>query len=284
LANNPAPVVLIARPIDPKNPSANLQLESQSQQLTPSGTLPIWVSVALADREQLALGSQLRFYLAGRELVGAVRGVYRDYQSVASFQMDYQQYRKLSLDDKVNSLALWIKPGTSIDAVIGLARAQLGNNVEVEITLPGENRAKILRGFDAAFSIIYLLLAVSILIGLFGIGVNASAQVLARRAEFGVLRHLGFTRMQIGGMLCIEGLCLGTLGILSGILVGCVISAIMILVVTPQSFHWTMDLHVPTALLFSLAITVPIASALTALWSGRSAMNDDVVGAVKEDW
>jgi putative ABC transport system permease protein len=165
-----------------------------------------------------------------------------------------------------------------------MVRERIGKGAEVDITLPGESRQKILKGFDSAFGIVYLLLAVSVLIGLFGIGVNASAQVLARRAEFGVLRHLGFTRGQIGKVLCIEGLCLGTLGVLSGLLVGCVISAVMILVVTPQSFHWTMDLHIPWTLLLSLAIAVPIASALTALWSGRSAMNDDVVRAVKEDW
>jgi putative ABC transport system permease protein len=58
----------------------------------------------------------------------------------------------------------------------------------------------------------------------------------------------------------------------------------MILVVTPQSFHWTMDLHIPTTILVSLMLVVPLACALTAVWSGRSAMNDDLVLAVKEDW
>jgi putative ABC transport system permease protein len=58
----------------------------------------------------------------------------------------------------------------------------------------------------------------------------------------------------------------------------------MIYVVTPQSFHWTMDLHIPTALLIWLTIAVPAAAALTAFWSGRGALNDDVVRAVKEDW
>lgn len=292
LASNPVPVMLIARPIDPQNPNAILQLESQAQQVMPidpsgraaNGHVPIWVSVALADREHLAPDSELRFHLAGSEVIGNVRGVYRDYQPVASFLMDYQQYQQLSLDDKVTSLALWTKPGSSIEAVIRAVRARLGDKIEFEITLPSENRERILRGFDSAFRIIYLLLAVSVLIGLFGIGVNASAQVLARRAEFGVLRHLGFTRAQIGGILCIEGFFLGTLGVLSGLLFGCIISAVMILVVTPQSFHWTMDLHIPTTILVSLMLVVPLACALTAVWSGRSAMNDDVVLAVKEDW
>jgi putative ABC transport system permease protein len=128
------------------------------------------------------------------------------------------------------------------------------------------------------------LLAVAVLIGLFGISVSASAQALARRAEFGVLRHLGFTRRQIGSVLAIEGLALGLLGVVGSLVVGGIISLILIFVVGRQSFHWTMDLYLPIATLVSLTIAVPIAAAITALWSGRSAMDDDVVHAVKEDW
>lgn len=284
LENNPMPVMLLARAIDLDNPGTTLELEEEVEGPIPSGAVPIWISVSLADREQLTIHSELNFHLAGRNIIGSVRGIYRAYLPVPSFQMDYQQYAHLSRDDQVNSLGIWLKPNTSAETVISLVREGIGKGSEIDITLPGESREKILKGFDSAFGIVYLLLAVSVLIGLFGIGVNASAQVLARRAEFGMLRHLGFTRGQIGWVLSIEGLCLGTLGVLSGLLVGCVISAVMILVVTPQSFHWTMDLHIPWTLLISLALLVPAASALTALWSGRSAMNDDVVRAVKEDW
>ncbi|MES2676207.1 MAG: FtsX-like permease family protein [Pseudomonadota bacterium] len=284
LDNNPLPVMLLARPTDLDNPGATLELEKEGEGLIPGGAVPIWISVSLANREQLTLQSELHFHLAGQDIVGSVRGIYRAYLPVPSFQMDYQQYAQLTRDDQVNSLGIWLKPNTSAETVISLVRERIGKGSEIDITLPGESREKILKGFDSAFGIVYLLLAVSVLIGLFGIGVNASAQVLARRAEFGMLRHLGFTRGQIGRVLSIEGLCLGTLGVLSGLLVGCVISAVMILVVTPQSFHWTMDLHIPWTILISLALLVPAASALTALWSGRSAMNDDVVRAVKEDW
>jgi putative ABC transport system permease protein len=284
LANNSTPVILLARPIAIKDPGNTLELEEQAKKAIPIGAVPIWVSVALADREHLTSDSELRFHLAGRDITGSVRGVYRGYHPVASMIMDYQQYQQLTKDDKANSLAIWVKPNTSIETVMSLVRERIGNKVEIDVSQPGEKRTKILRGFDSAFGIVYVLLAVSVLIGLFGIGVNASAQVLARRAEFGVLRHLGFTRGQIGTVLCIEGFCLGMLGVLSGLLVGCVISAVMILVVTPQSFHWTMDLHVPWIILISLALIVPVASALTALWSGRNAMNDDLVRAVKEDW
>ncbi|MBC7983931.1 MAG: ABC transporter permease [Candidatus Obscuribacterales bacterium] len=280
---NPMPVTLIARP------SNALPLEAETHGELPGGAIPVWINRVLADREQLAPGDTFHFPLAGRHIKGFVRGVWRDYFNPSgALVMDYNQYRNITSDERISSLLLWVKPRTSVEDTMTLIRERmnerLGAGVELEIARPGENRARLLRGFDSLFAIIYLLLAVAVLIGLFGIGVNASAQVLARRAEFGVLRHLGFTRRQIGAVISIEGLCLGALGVLSGFLIGFLISAVMIYVVTPQSFHWTMDLHVPITFLFSLAVAVPIAAGLTALWSGRGAMSDDVVSAVKEDW
>ena len=87
------------------------------------------------------------------------------------------------------------------------------------------------------------------LIGLFGIAAGISAQVLARRGEFGVLRHLGFTRAQIAAMLAIEGAVLGAVGVLVGLLTGGVVGLILIYVVNRQSFHWSMDLAAPGWLL-----------------------------------
>jgi len=278
LSTHRAPITLIARP------THSLALEATAQHELPQGAIPVWINRALADRERLAPDSILSFNLAGREVTGSVRGVWRDFFNAnGALVINYDHYVNLTGDDRISSLGIWITSGASLENIVRMVRERIGH-VDVDIALPGENRAKILRGFDSLFAIIYLLLAVSVLIGLFGIGVNTSAQVLARRAEFGVLRHLGFTRGQIGLILSIEGLCLGTLGVLSGLLVGSVISAVMILIVTPQSFHWTMDLHVPATTLLALAIALPLASALTALWSGRSAMNDDVIRAVKEDW
>ena len=83
------------------------------------------------------------------------------------------------------------------------------------------------------------------LIGLFGISASTSSQVLARRGEFGMLRHLGVTRGEIGRMLAVEGAALGAVGVVAGLLVGGIVSLILIYVVNRQSFHWTMDVHVP---------------------------------------
>jgi hypothetical protein len=66
----------------------------------------------------------------------------------------------------------------------------------------------------------YWLQAVAIGIGLFGIGASFSAQVLARRKEFGLLAHLGFTRRQVLGIVGAECAVWTAAGALLGLLLG----------------------------------------------------------------
>ena len=279
------PVMLIARPIDINHPQATLALESESSAQPPAGAVPVWISVQLATDYGLTAGDELRFTLGGRDVVGAIRGIWRDNgRSAPAIAIPVDWYRTLSDDTRSTMLGIWLKDDVQLERVLRDLRARVPSGIDLEIGLPKEIRADRLRTFDRIFAITYVLLAVAVLIGLFGISVSASSQALARRAEFGVLRHLGFTRAQIGHVLAIEGLSLGSLGMIGSLLVGGVISMVLIHVVGRQSFYWSMDLHVPTVPLLALTVIVPLAAATTALVSGRGAMNADVIRAVKEDW
>ena len=139
--------------------------------------------------------------------------------------------------------------------------------------------------FDRTFAVTYALELAAVVIGLVGLSSSFGALVLARRREFGVLRHLGMTRRQIGAMLATEGL-VGqrASGSRVGLALGFAISLILIHVVNRQSFHWGMELSLPWAALAGFAVVLLALSMLTALASGRQAMGDDVVRAVKDDW
>src|SRR5256885_8655801 len=69
-----------------------------------------------------------------------------------------------------------------------------------------------MRIFDRSFAVTYWLQAVAIGIGLFGIAASFSAQVLARRKEFGLLAHLGLTRRDILAVVAGEGMAWTTAG------------------------------------------------------------------------
>jgi putative ABC transport system permease protein len=138
--------------------------------------------------------------------------------------------------------------------------------------------------FDRTFAVTYGLEVIAVLIGLFGVSVSFSAQALARRREFGVLRHIGMTRREIGMMLGCEGILVSALGVGFGLALGWLISLILVHVINRQSFHWSVNMHMPWLALAALAAAIVAAASVTAVLSGRRAMSNNVVSAVREDW
>lgn len=279
-------VALIARHIDISDPGKRLPLVGNAFALDrmPSGEIPVWVSEAMVDLYGHKVGEVIRLTIAGKTHPFRVAGVWRDYaRQSGAIQIRLSDYRRLSNDAAVNDAALWLHPdATSEQAIAELRTLPFGD--ALEISLPEEIRALSLRIFDRSFAVTYLLEAVAIVIGLFGVAATFSAQTLARAKEFGMLRHVGVTRRQILAMLSIEGGLLTLLGIAVGFLLGGAISLILVFVVNPQSFHWTMQLHVPFGLLLAVATVLLSASAVTALVAGRHAVSGDAVRAVREDW
>jgi putative ABC transport system permease protein len=91
-------------------------------------------------------------------------------------------------------------------------------------------------------------------------------------------------RRDIAAMLAAEGFAVGGLGVAAGLGLGWLISLILVHVINRQSFHWSMDLHLPWPALAALCAILVAAAAATAVASGRRAMSDDVTRAVREDW
>jgi putative ABC transport system permease protein len=85
-------------------------------------------------------------------------------------------------------------------------------------------------------------------------------------------------------MLAVEGALLGAVGAVAGCTLGTAMSQVLIQVVNPQSFHWTMETRLPWALFAGLAIALVITSAGAAVLAGRGALSSVAVRAVAEDW
>jgi putative ABC transport system permease protein len=245
---------------------------------------PAWVSEALSDLYGFSPGKEIEIPMAGKQFKFMVAGVWRDYaRQHGAIVIERSTYAALSGDRRANDAALWLKPGASVADATSALRGLPGGSL-LEISGPGEIRRASLAIFDRSFAVTYALEAVAVLVGLFGLSSSVGAIVLSRRREFGMLRHLGMTRGQIGAMLAAEGGMLAVLGVLVGLVLGGAISLILIHVVNRQSFNWSMDVHPPYGLLAGLSLVLILLSSFTAFLSGREATGIGPVRAVKEDW
>ncbi len=283
LASDRPSVALIARPLG-DDPAQALPLVGSLRPAEP-GRVAVYVSEAMVSLYGAAPGTTLALPLPdGRVQPLQVRGVWRDYaRQGGALIVDAADYRAFSGDDRVNDLALWLAPGSDL-ASLQQAIAALAGDTTIEFAAAGEIRAVSLRIFDRSFAVTYWLQAVAIAIGLFGIAASFSAQVLSRRKEFGLLVHLGLTRRQVVSVVAAEGALWTGVGTLLGLALGLAVSVVLVKVVNPQSFHWTMDLSLPGVRLALLCGAVVAAGTATAWLAARALAARDMALAVKEDW
>ena len=273
----------------------------------PAGLLAVRVSEPAARLYRLSPGSTLFLPLGTRPVPAAVTAVYRDYaRQEGAVAIDGRSYDRLTGDAYGNTLtggvgndvliggggiargdaAITLAPGADARATMAALRQALPRTIAdtVQIVPTRALKARALAIFDRSFAITYGLELIAILVGLAGVAATASAQTIARTREFGMLRHLGVTRRQIVAMLGIEGALLGLVGGIAGVALGCVMAQVLIRVVNPQSFNWTMETRLPAGLLAGVTLALVLASTVTAMLAGRRAVSADAVRAVREDW
>jgi putative ABC transport system permease protein len=278
------PVQLLARDLPQAGVVKTYPLVGPRYKPKPGDPPAAWVNEAVEAIYGYAPGKVIELPLAGANHRFVVAGVWRDYaRQQGAIIIDRAVYAKLTGDARANDAALWVQPGARVEDAIRAVRALPGAR-ELEISTPGEIRRTSLKIFDRSFAVTYAIEAVAVLVGMFGLSSSLGAIVLARRREFGMLRHLGMTRGQIGAMLVAEGGLLALLGAAAGMLVGFAIGEILIHVVNRQSFNWGMETHLPYGMLASLTAVLIALAALTAFLSGREAMGIGAVRAVREDW
>lgn len=295
--------------LSPDRPAVSLLLRPlhgpQGQQLpwiqgpvqAPAGSTPIYVSEAVAQLYGVRPGQEwplLAQALPSEDSRVFVAGIWRDYvRQFGAIAMDWDDYQQLAKGSANTAgpteIAIWPDGDDTATAQQLQARIQSlmtgpGAAQALEFASSGALRERSMRIFDRSFAVTYWLQAVAIGIGLFGIAASFSAQVLARRKEFGLLAHLGLTRRDILAVVAGEGMAWTTAGAIAGSLLGLGVAVILVHVVNPQSFHWTMELSLPWSRLFALAANVIAAGTLTAWLAGRTAAGREAVLAVKEDW
>ena len=280
--------------LDPARPALGLIARDRAEQAFPlvgerhsrgAGDPPaVWVSEAVADLYGFAPGARIELPLLGKSHAVVVAGVFRDYaRQHGAILIDRADYVALTGDRAVNDGALWLAPGATPAQAMAALRALPGGG-QLDVAEPGEIRELSLRIFDRSFAVTYAMEAVAVLVGLFGLSSSLGAIVLARRREFGMLRHLGLTRGQIRAMLAAEGGLLALAGSAAGLAAGAAISLVLVYVVNRQSFNWSMELHPPYLLLAGFIVLLIALAVLTALLAGREATGMEPVRAVREDW
>jgi putative ABC transport system permease protein len=231
--------------------------------------------VKVGDRLSLDPGARMR---APGDLPGdsaphpvTVRGIYADYGNErGSLVLDRPVFLDWYGDPRCASLALFLKPGSDPEAVAQrLGRRWPGLQVRPNRAL----RERVLRIFRQTFAITYALEVIGLAVALGGLAQSLGGLALARRGDARTLRALGAPDRAVAGVLLGEGLGIALGGCLGGLGLGLLLSRILVLVLNPQAFGWTLDYRVPWGFLGALTAACLGAAAAVLLpvahWGAR---------------
>jgi len=278
------PVALLARPVDRMAPHATLPLIGASVTVA-AGERPVWISEAMARLYGLSPGSLVELPLGATMQAFRVGGVWRDYaRQHGAIVIDRRDFIALTNDDAATDIAIRLAAGADETTVIAALRAGLPDAETIEWRSAADIRALSLRIFDRSFAITYLLEAIAIAVGLFGVAATYAGQALARAREFGMLRHLGVSAARIMRMCAVEATMLLACGAAWGLSLGAAIAWVLIHRVNPQSFNWTMDMRWPWPVLATTCAALVLLGVASAVAASRAAISKALIRAVREDW
>ena len=120
-------------------------------------------------------------------------------------------------------------------------------------------------GLSAILNILYVLLALSIVVSLFGIVNTLVLTVFERTREIGMLRAIGMTRRQVRRMIRHESVITSLIGAAIGIVLGILLAALLIARVDFIEFSF------PTTQVIVFAVAAILVGVLAAIFPARRA-------------
>ena len=164
--------------------------------------------------------------------------------------------------------------GESDDNRAALARA-LDAFPNAKVQTRGEFVDNQISGLTSVLNILYVLLALSVLVSLFGIVNTLVLSVFERTREIGMLRAIGMTRRQVRRMIRHESVITSLIGAAIGIVLGIVLAALLIARVDFIAFTF------PTTQVILFAIAAILVGIVAAIFPARRAAKLDPLKALQ---
>jgi putative ABC transport system permease protein len=213
-----------------------------------------------------------------------IRGVFYDYgsdQGVVMMRRDL--YRKFWRDEKVSSMALFLKPGVGQvgDSVDVLRRSFAGEGLA--ITANAELRENALGVFDRTFAITGALNLLAMLVAFIGVLSALMALLIERTREFGIMRATGFTLPQLARLVLTESAYVGATAGLLSIPTGFALAVILIRIINLRAFGWTIELNMQPGTLLQAFVIAVGSALLAAIYPMLRLRNIQIAQAVRQE-
>tara|TARA_R110000850_G_scaffold125485_5_gene243891 strand:+ start:2480 stop:5128 length:2649 start_codon:yes stop_codon:yes gene_type:complete len=230
------------------------------------GAIPGWFSESFCRRFGVKKGGIVDLPTPAGSHPVLIDGIYAEYGNEAGMIIVHRNYtREWFGDDEASQMAVYLEEGTDAErAKEAIESAFPTLRVRTNTRLREES----IRIFHQTFSVTYALEAIAVLIAVTGLGLALAGLLLDRRNELATLKSLGATRREIAIGAMVEGVGIAGVGLIGGITMSFALGWVLIYVINPQSFGWTLIYRVPWLSFIGLTIVTLLAAGIVAYGVG----------------
>jgi len=241
-----------------------------------SGGLAVKEDVAKANGWRVGELVALQFPRGGTQQV-PIKAIYKDNSVNGDYLLAMSDYQRFYADQADTQILVKARPGTSPDASRAAIDRVVTEFPNVTVRDQAEYKAETAKQIDQVVNLFFALLALAVLIALFGIVNTLGLSIFERIRELGLLRAVGATRGQLRAMIRWEAVIIAVLGAVLGLAIG-------------VFFGWTIvralrsigitEFALPVGQLVIFVVFAALAGILAAVLPGRRAAKVDVLRAI----
>jgi putative ABC transport system permease protein len=241
-----------------------------------SGGLAVKEDVAKANGWTVGERVALQFPRGGTQQV-QVKAIYKDNSVNGDYLLSLADYERFYADQADSQILVQAAPGADPAASRAAIDRVLVDFPNVTVRDQAEYKAETARQIDQVVNLFFALLALAVVIALFGIVNTLGLSIFERIRELGLLRAVGATRRQVRSMIRWEAVIIAVLGAVLGLAVG-------------VFFGWTIvralrsvgitEFALPGGQLVIFVVFAALAGILAAVLPGRRAARIDVLRAI----
>jgi len=215
---------------------------------------------------------------SGRKIKYTVRGTFYD---DADFNGDYVASDVNATDygeeNSVTQVLVSLDEGADVDAVKKELDVSVGERFPtVEVRDQEEFKEFISGEVNALLGVVYALLALAVIVSLFGIVNTLALSIYERTRELGLMRAVGMSRRQVRRIVRYESVITALIGAVLGMALGVLFAVIMSRPLADEGFI----LSIPVGTLVFLLVLAVVAGVLAAIAPARRASRLDVLEAL----
>src|SRR3954447_2158612 len=234
------------------------------------------VTKKYAEDHDLKVGSRFTILTpAGTSKALVVRGVQKppefDPLGLGKIQIAQTEYDKLFTNHRVRYV--FADSSASKDTL----KTALKPFPDAKLQTRGEFKAEVNKQISQFLSLLYVLLALSVIVSLFGIVNTLVLSVFERTRELGMLRAVGMTRRQVRRMIRQESIVTALIGAVLGMVIGVFLSALVTQALSKDGLSFSL----PVGSLIAFFIVAIVAGILAAILPARRASRLNVLEALQ---